>query len=274
MIVNAQDILEKFGHLTTTEKKKVVSVILRESLDIKTSELTDKELTFNAESDFSEIDKNKVEKFVELIIEYYFFIEFREDVSKDLLFKLEQDISKEQRDPQKLWEFYHKLILISRKTNTLKYKNSRHELNAGFNEWLKIRKNSIERGEAGFDEESENDLWLSLFMFASQEFEETLGNIKADIIWQVIGSRVSKYSIIYAFNQGASAEEIALRFPTLDLKQIYSVINSYLQNSNEFDDYFAGQLKRQEEQKRQIENRFSPAGVRQILLERSRNKND
>lgn len=272
MIANAQDILEKFGQLPATEKKKVVSVILRESLDIETSKLSNEELTFDAENNFSETGKSKAEKFVELISEYYFFIEFREDVSKDLLFKLEQDIPRGQQNLQRLWEFYHKLILISQNTNTPEHKNSQQVLNAGFDEWLKRRKNSIENGDLDFDKESENDLRLSLFIDAKIEFKTALGKIKPNIRWHALGSRVSTYSIIYAFKQGASAEEIALRFPTLDLKQIYQVINSYLQNPNEFDDYFAEQLKQQTKRKRQIENRFSPEGIRQKLLERSQNK--
>lgn len=89
--------------------------------------------------------------------------------------------------------------------------------------------------------------------------------------WRVDGSRVSKYSLINAFKEGASAEEIALRFPTLNLKQIYSVINDYLQHPVEFEQYFNEELEQQEQKKQQIEKRFSSEGIRQKLLERSQN---
>ena len=61
MIANAQDVLEKFGQLPAPEKKKVVSVILRQSLDIETPELTDEELIINAEEIFLELDRREAE---------------------------------------------------------------------------------------------------------------------------------------------------------------------------------------------------------------------
>lgn len=59
MTANAQDILEQFGHLPMTEKKKVVSVILRESLDTESPELSDEEFIFNAEEIFLELDRRE-----------------------------------------------------------------------------------------------------------------------------------------------------------------------------------------------------------------------
>ncbi len=61
MITTAKDILEKFGQLTVTEKKKVVSVILRESLEVETPALSDEELVFNAEEIFLELDNREAE---------------------------------------------------------------------------------------------------------------------------------------------------------------------------------------------------------------------
>jgi hypothetical protein len=59
MIANAQDVLERFGQLPITEKKKVVSVILRQSLNIETPELTDEEFILNAEEIFLELDRRE-----------------------------------------------------------------------------------------------------------------------------------------------------------------------------------------------------------------------
>lgn len=61
MMTTAQDVLEKFGQLPQTEKKKVVSVILRESLEIETPEISDEELIFNAEEIFLELDRREAE---------------------------------------------------------------------------------------------------------------------------------------------------------------------------------------------------------------------
>lgn len=55
--MTAQDVLEKFGELPLAEKKKVVTLLLRESLDIETPALSDNELILNAEEVFLELDK-------------------------------------------------------------------------------------------------------------------------------------------------------------------------------------------------------------------------
>lgn len=61
MITTAQDVLEKFVQLPVSEKKKVVSVILRESLDTETPVLSEDELVFNAEEIFLELDRREAE---------------------------------------------------------------------------------------------------------------------------------------------------------------------------------------------------------------------
>jgi hypothetical protein len=61
MISNAQDVLEQFGQLPLAEKKKVATVILRESLDIETPEISDEELILNAEEIFSGLDRREAE---------------------------------------------------------------------------------------------------------------------------------------------------------------------------------------------------------------------
>jgi uncharacterized protein (DUF433 family) len=91
-------------------------------------------------------------------------------------------------------------------------------------------------------------------------------------VLRVGDTRVSLDSVIYAFNEGASAEEIVWRFPTLDLKQVYSVINYYLQNRDEVEKYLASGKKHNAKLKREIEARFSPVGIRQRLLSRRKPK--
>jgi hypothetical protein len=59
MIPTAQDVIEKFVQLPVNEKKKVISVILRESLDTETPVLSDDELVFNAEEIFLELDRHE-----------------------------------------------------------------------------------------------------------------------------------------------------------------------------------------------------------------------
>ncbi|MCI0488763.1 MAG: DUF433 domain-containing protein [Blastocatellia bacterium] len=91
-------------------------------------------------------------------------------------------------------------------------------------------------------------------------------------VWRVGNSRVSLDSVIYAFNEGASAEEIVWRFSTLDLVQVYSVISYYLQNRDEVEDYLRNREQQRAELRREIENRFSPQGIRERLLARRTQK--
>jgi uncharacterized protein (DUF433 family) len=59
--------------------------------------------------------------------------------------------------------------------------------------------------------------------------------------WRIADSRVSLDSVVYAFHEGLSAEEIALEFPTLTLIQVYGAIAFYLRNQREIDTYLSGQ---------------------------------
>jgi uncharacterized protein (DUF433 family) len=87
-------------------------------------------------------------------------------------------------------------------------------------------------------------------------------------VLRVVGTRVSLDSVIYAFNEGATAEEIAQDFPTLDLAAIYSVLGYYLQNRAEVEQYLEQRKAQREELKKEIESRFDPRGIRERLLAR------
>ncbi|MEG3437087.1 DUF433 domain-containing protein [Pannus brasiliensis CCIBt3594] len=57
----------------------------------------------------------------------------------------------------------------------------------------------------------------------------------------VEGSRVSLDSIVYAFRDGLSPENIARSFPTLTLEQVYGSIAFYLANRDEIDAYLVAE---------------------------------
>lgn len=50
-------------------------------------------------------------------------------------------------------------------------------------------------------------------------------------------TRVPLDTVVYAFNQGASPEEIVMSYPTLKLDDVYAVVNYYLHNRTEVDGY-------------------------------------
>jgi uncharacterized protein (DUF433 family) len=89
-----------------------------------------------------------------------------------------------------------------------------------------------------------------------------------DGVVRVGGTRVTLDSVVYAFNDGATAEEIAYRYPSLDLVDIYATIAYYLQSRPAVDEY----LLRRDDEARAVrqdnESRFDPAGLRERLLAR------
>jgi len=98
---------------------------------------------------------------------------------------------------------------------------------------------------------------------------ETLPLHKApDGVIRVAGTRVTLDTVIAAFEQGATAEEIAEAYDVLKLADVYSVLGYYLRNRTELDEY----LRRREEEAARIraiwEARCNPVGLRERLLAR------
>ena len=87
-------------------------------------------------------------------------------------------------------------------------------------------------------------------------------------VLRVTGTRVSLDSVIYAFNEGATPEEIVQQYPTLDLKDVYAVISYYLQNRDEVETYIDQRKVDRQELRKEIESRFDPIGIRERLLAR------
>jgi uncharacterized protein (DUF433 family) len=59
--------------------------------------------------------------------------------------------------------------------------------------------------------------------------------------WRVADSRVSLDSVVYAFRDGRSAEEIAVEFPALTVQQVCAAIAFYLRNQREIDAHLSQQ---------------------------------
>jgi uncharacterized protein (DUF433 family) len=87
-------------------------------------------------------------------------------------------------------------------------------------------------------------------------------------VLRITGTRVSLDSVIYAFKEGATPEEIVQQYPTLDLKDVYAVISYYLQNQTEIEEYLAQRQVEHLKLKKEIESRFNPHGIRERLLAR------
>jgi uncharacterized protein (DUF433 family) len=88
---------------------------------------------------------------------------------------------------------------------------------------------------------------------------------------RVAGTRVSLDSILHAYyREGATAEEIVLRFPTCKLEDVYTVISRALHHPEFVSSYLAEQADRRNELEREIERESPQAGLRERLLARSR----
>jgi uncharacterized protein (DUF433 family) len=90
----------------------------------------------------------------------------------------------------------------------------------------------------------------------------------ADGVIRMHGSRVTLDTVVGAFTDGATAEEIVQQYPTLGLADVYAVIGYYLHRRAEVDAYLSRRQEQGERVREQNESRFNPHGVRERLIAR------
>jgi len=90
-------------------------------------------------------------------------------------------------------------------------------------------------------------------------------------VLRVGDSRVSLDTVIIAFGQGATPEQIVEDYDSLKLGEVYAVVAYYLQNREEVENYLANRKVERDDLRRQIESRSNPQGIREKLLARRRN---
>jgi len=93
-----------------------------------------------------------------------------------------------------------------------------------------------------------------------------------DGVIRVGKTRVTLDTVVSAFLDGATAEEIAHQYPSLDLADVYSVIGYYLRRRGEIDAYLQRRCELAERTREQNESRFDPSGIRGRLLARRTSK--
>lgn len=93
--------------------------------------------------------------------------------------------------------------------------------------------------------------------------------VNTDGVVCVGGTRVTLDTVVAVFKQGATAEEIVYRYPSLKLGDVYASIAFYLNHQQEVEDY----LQQREQQAKAIRHmnqaRFDPQGLRDRLLARN-----
>jgi uncharacterized protein (DUF433 family) len=85
---------------------------------------------------------------------------------------------------------------------------------------------------------------------------------------RVGGTRVTLDTVVGAFCDGATAEEIVQQYPSLNLADVYHVIGYYLRRTIEVEAYLQARKVDAEALRNQNEARFDPQGVRARLLAR------
>ena len=94
----------------------------------------------------------------------------------------------------------------------------------------------------------------------------------ADGVFRVGGTRVTLDTVIVAFTEGATAEEIVYQYPALSLVDVYEVISYYLRNRSEIEAYLMHQQQEALKIRQQNENLFDPQGIRDRLMARQSRK--
>jgi uncharacterized protein (DUF433 family) len=90
----------------------------------------------------------------------------------------------------------------------------------------------------------------------------------ADGVMRVRGTRVTLDTVVAAFTEGATAEEIAQQYPSASLADIYQVIGYYLRHSTELEAYFAERQRNIRQTRQRNESNWPPDGIRDRLLAR------
>lgn len=91
-------------------------------------------------------------------------------------------------------------------------------------------------------------------------------------VYRVGGGRVTLDLVVRAFNRGATAEEIAQDFASLQLSEIYQVIGYYLKHGSELTEYFDRRARDEQAMLGAHEEEWSPRGLRQRLLARRKKR--
>jgi uncharacterized protein (DUF433 family) len=89
-----------------------------------------------------------------------------------------------------------------------------------------------------------------------------------DGVVRVGKTRVTLDTVVAAFSEGATAEEIVQQYPSLNLADVYQVIGYYLRRPSDVEAYLQQRRAQADSVRRQNEARFDPQGVRDRLLAR------
>ncbi|MGA0197928.1 MAG: DUF433 domain-containing protein [Prochlorotrichaceae cyanobacterium] len=107
-------------------------------------------------------------------------------------------------------------------------------------------------------------------MIAPAQFQSTSPPLRWDEAGGIrIGlSRVTLDSLLAAYHNGSTPEEIAIQFSVLSLEDIYSTIAYYLNHREEIDNYLEQRSQQAQKRRQQLTQKHDLADLRQRLIAR------
>jgi uncharacterized protein (DUF433 family) len=93
-----------------------------------------------------------------------------------------------------------------------------------------------------------------------------------DGVIRVRGTRVRLDTVVFAFNEGATPEEIVSRYPALNLEKVYAVIAYYLGNQTDVDAFLSQQEQEAAKIREGIEGKPEYKAFRKRLQARRNDK--
>ena len=85
-------------------------------------------------------------------------------------------------------------------------------------------------------------------------------------------TRITLETVINTFLQGATAEEIVQKYPSLELADVYYVIGYYLRHRSQIEKYLQQRDDVREAVRKENEARFDSKGIRERLMARHAQK--
>lgn len=89
---------------------------------------------------------------------------------------------------------------------------------------------------------------------------------------RVGGTRVTLDTLVEAFQEGLTAEEIAQQYPVLDLADVYVVISYYLRHRQQVESYLAERRQEAARVRFEVEARDPRGDFRERLLARRKSR--
>ena len=91
-------------------------------------------------------------------------------------------------------------------------------------------------------------------------------------VLHIVGTRVTLDSVVAAFDQGETPEQIVQNFPDLKLDDVYAVITYYLKNADNVRAYLAEQDREAEALRQEIRDEFPTNQLRERVLKHQHRK--